>query len=153
MIIKLKSENKYFLDILYKNPNTDQGLYLKELKDGIVVGNAISANEYDCVFLDSKHSYMPEDGSQIDFQSYCSPLLALNMGSEFFNHLYKEKASLEETVISWLDKPTKKSILKKRLSKSRLSLSIRDGTKTALIFCRNILTESRRRQEWEITMN
>lgn len=113
MIIKLKSENKYFLDILYKNPNTDQGLYLKELKDGIVVGNAISANEYDCVFLDSKHSYMPEDGSQIDFQSYCSPLLALNMGSEFFNHLYKEKSSLAETVISWLDKTYKEIDIEK----------------------------------------
>jgi len=104
MIIQLKSANPYFLDILYKNPNTDKGLYLKELKDGILVGNAVSANEYHCVFLDSKHSYMPEEGSQIDFQSHCSPLLALNMGTEFFNHLYKEKKSLEESVISWLDK-------------------------------------------------
>ena len=104
MIIKLTSENKYFLDILYKNPNTDEGLYLKELKNGIVVGNAVSKNEYHCVFLDTKHSYLPEEGNQIDFQSYCSPLLALNMGTEFFNHLYKEKNSLNETVISWLEK-------------------------------------------------
>ncbi|MFB9080964.1 hypothetical protein ACFFWB_26730 [Flavobacterium procerum] len=35
---KLKSDNKNFLDILHKNPNTDQGLYLKELKNGIVIG-------------------------------------------------------------------------------------------------------------------
>jgi hypothetical protein len=70
MIIKLTSENKYFLDILYKNPNTDEGLYLKELKNGIVVGNAVSKNEYHCVFLDTKHSYLPEEGNQIDFQSY-----------------------------------------------------------------------------------
>lgn len=104
MIIQLKSDNKYFLDILYKNPNTDQGLYLKELKNGIIIGNVIDANEYHCVFLDGKHSYLPEEGNQIDFQSYCSPLLALNMATEFFNHLYKENASLSETVISWLNK-------------------------------------------------
>jgi len=104
MIIQLKSDNKYFLDILYKNPNTDQGLYLKELKDGTVIGNAVSANEYHCVFLDGKHSYLPEEGNQIDFQSYCSPLLALNIATEFFNHLYKENSILDETVISWLDK-------------------------------------------------
>lgn len=104
MIIKLTSENKYFLDILYKNPNTDQGLYLKELKNGIVIGNAVTASEYHCVFLDGKHSYLPEEGNQIDFQSYCSPLLALNISTEFFNHLYKENASLSETVISWLEK-------------------------------------------------
>lgn len=104
MIIKLKSENKHFLDVLYKNPNTDQGLYLKELKNGIVVGNVISDNEYHCVFLDGKNSYLPEEGNQIDFQSYCSPLLALNIATEFFNHLYKENKSLNETVISWLEK-------------------------------------------------
>ena len=104
MVIKLKSANKYFLDILYKNPNTDQGLYLKELKDGIVIGNVISDNEYHCVFLDGKKSYMPEEGNQIDFQSYCSPLLALNISTDLFNHLYKENKVLNEMVISWLEK-------------------------------------------------
>ncbi|MEO8240110.1 MAG: hypothetical protein ABI576_18540 [Flavobacterium sp.] len=104
MIIKLKSENKYLLDILYKNPNTDEGLYLKELKNGTVVGNAVSENEYHCVFLDGKNSYLPEEGNQIDFQSYCSPLLALNIATEFFNHLYKENKVLDETMISWLEK-------------------------------------------------
>lgn len=104
MIIKIKSDNKYFLDILYKNPNTDEGLYLKELKNGILIGNAVTENEYHCVFLDGKNSYLPEDGNQIDFQSYCSPLLALNIATEFFNHLYKENKTLNETVISWLEK-------------------------------------------------
>ncbi|MEP7093487.1 MAG: hypothetical protein ABI793_05450 [Flavobacterium sp.] len=104
MIIKLKSENKYLLDILYKNPNTDEGLYLKELQSGTVVGNAVSENEYHCVFLDGKNSYLPEEGNQIDFQSYCSPLLALNIATEFFNHLYKENKVLDETMISWLEK-------------------------------------------------
>lgn len=104
MIIKIKSENKYLLDILYKNPLTDEGLYLKELKNGILIGNVISENEYHCLFQDSKYSYMPEEANQIDFQSFCSPLLALNMGTEFFNHLYKEESVLEQSVISWLDK-------------------------------------------------
>lgn len=104
MILILKSENQYFLDVLYKNPNTDNGLYLKELKDGVVIGNAVSSNEYHCIFFDKKHSFMPEEGSQIDFQSHCSPLLALNIGTEFFNHLYKEKEILAATEISWLGK-------------------------------------------------
>ncbi|HEU4495499.1 MAG TPA: hypothetical protein VFR70_00450 [Flavobacterium sp.] len=104
MIIKLKSENEYFLDILYKNPDTDQGLYLKELKNGIIIGNVVSKNEYHCVFLDGKKSYLPEEGNQIDFQSYCSPLLALNMATEFFNHLYKENKVVGQTLISWLEK-------------------------------------------------
>jgi hypothetical protein len=104
MILILKSHNPYFLDILHKNPNTDEGLYCKTLKDGILIGNCVNENEYHCVFQDTKHSYMPEEGNPIDYQSYCSPLLALNMGTEFFNHLYKENAQLDATVISWLDK-------------------------------------------------
>lgn len=104
MILILKSENDYFLDILHKNPNTDEGLYLKELKNGILVGIAISKNEYHCVFQDTKHSYLPDESNQIDFQSFCSPFLALNIGTEFFSHLYKEKNLLSESVISWLDK-------------------------------------------------
>jgi hypothetical protein len=104
MILILKSENEKFLDILHKNPSTDEGLYLKELKNGILVGNAVSANEYHCIFQDTKYSYLPDESNQIDFQSFCSPFLALNIGTEFFGHLYKEKEILNETVISWLDK-------------------------------------------------
>jgi hypothetical protein len=104
MILILKSENEKFLDILHKNPSTDEGLYLKELKNGILIGNAISKNEYHCVFQDTKYSYLPEESNQIDFQSFCSPFLALNIGTEFFAHLYKEKEILNETVISWLEK-------------------------------------------------
>jgi hypothetical protein len=104
MILILKSENEKFLDILHKNPSTDEGLYLKELKNGILIGNAISKNEYHCVFQDTKYSYLPDESNQIDFQSFCSPFLALNIGTEFFAHLYKEKEILNETVISWLEK-------------------------------------------------
>ena len=104
MIVVLKSDNNYFLDLLHKNPTTDEGLYFKNLRNGILVGNAVTANEYHCFFQDQKHSYMPDEGSQIDFQSLCSPLLALNIGTEFFNHLYKEKTVLSQTTISWLNK-------------------------------------------------
>jgi hypothetical protein len=104
MIIKIKSNNKYLLDILHKNPNTDEGLYFKELKNGIIVGNAVSEHQYDCVFQDTKYSYLPEDSNQIDFQSYCSPLIVLNLLTEFFSHLLKETKELEQSTISWLDK-------------------------------------------------
>jgi hypothetical protein len=104
MVIKIKSENSNLLDILHKNPNTDFGLYLKSLKNGVLVGNAVSNNEYHCVFQDTKYSYLPEAGNQIDFQSYCNPLLILNILTEFFNHLYKENDVLSETIISWLGK-------------------------------------------------
>ena len=104
MILIIKSENEKFLDILHKNPSTDEGLYLKELKNGILIGNAVSKNEYHCLFQDTKNSFLPEEGNQIDFQSFCSPFLALNIGTEFFAHLYKENTVLNETVISWLGK-------------------------------------------------
>lgn len=104
MIIKIKSTNPHLLDILHKNPNTDEGLYLKKWKNGVLVGQVISQNEYHCVFQDTKYSYLPEDSNQIDFQSYCSPLLVLHILSEYFNHLYKDSAELLHSEISWLGK-------------------------------------------------
>ena len=100
MIIKLRSQNRYFLDILHKNPNTDLGLYFKELKNGVIVGNAISDSEYDCIFQDTKYSYLPEDSNQIDFQSYCAPLVAIHMITEFFNHLVKDSEELKNSKIT-----------------------------------------------------
>ena len=104
MIIQIQSKNSFLLDILYKNPNTDMGLYLKKLKNGVIVGNAVSAHEYHCIFQDTKYSYLPEESNQIDFQSYCSPLLVLNMMSELFSHLYKNREDLANTELSWLGK-------------------------------------------------
>lgn len=104
MIIKISSQNPLFLDILHKNPDTDEGLYLKSYKNGVLLGNVIDAHEYHCLFQDTKYSYLPEEANQIDFQSHCSPLAALNIASEFFNHLYKENEVLKESVMSWLNK-------------------------------------------------
>lgn len=103
MTIKLYSNNKYFLDVLHKNPDTDFGLYAKPLKNGIVMGNAIDAHHYEIVFQDTKYSYLPEDNNSIDFQSYCNPLVALNIVSDFFANQLKSRADYLTTKITWLD--------------------------------------------------
>ncbi len=104
MIIKIKSQNQHLLDLLFKNPNTDNGLYFKSLKNGNVVGHVISPNQYEVVFQDTKYSYLPEESNQIDFQSYCSPLVVLHISSELFSHLLKKKEVFESTELSWLQK-------------------------------------------------
>ncbi len=103
MILKIHSINKYLLDLLFKNPNTDNGLYFKPLKNGVIVGNAIDANNYEVVFQDTKYSYLPEDSNQIDFQSYCNPLVVLQICNELFSHILKEKNDFENQQISWLN--------------------------------------------------
>ncbi|TWP22848.1 hypothetical protein ETU10_09635 [Apibacter muscae] len=103
MFIKFKSENEYLLDILYKNPQTDLGLYFKPLKKGIIVGNVVSSKEYEIIFQDSKYSYLPESSNQIDFQSYCSPLVILDISKELFSHLLKEKNEYKNKSIHWLN--------------------------------------------------
>lgn len=104
MIIKIRSNNDYLLDILYKNPNTDLGLYAKSLKNGVVIGNAISRNEYHVLFQDMRHSYLPEDSNQIDFQSFCNPMVAIDMCNDFFTHLLKLREEVNAKEISWLGK-------------------------------------------------
>lgn len=103
MIIQIKSNNKLLADILYKNPNTDNGLYFAELKNGVVVGNIISENEYHILFQDKKYSYLPEESNAIDFQSYCSPAVILDIVSLLFGHILKEKQVFDAKEISWLN--------------------------------------------------
>jgi hypothetical protein len=102
MILKIKSSNDRLLDILYKNPDTDNGLYCKPLKNGQVIGNAVSKNEYEAVFQDKKHSYCPEDSNTVDYQSYCSPLAALHVCCDLFGHLLKSRAEFAGTPIKGL---------------------------------------------------
>lgn len=104
MILKIKSENPYLLDILHKNPNTDFGLYAKNLKNGVVIGNCVSENEYEITFQDSKYSYLPEDSNAIDFQSYVSPLVVLHISNDFLGTLLKPREEYLTTKIKWLDK-------------------------------------------------
>lgn len=102
MIIKITSNNDYFLDLLFKNPDTDLGLYCKPLKNGQIVGNAIDKHHYDIVFQDTKYSYLPEDSNQIDYQSYCSPLVILHICNELFAHILKSKEEFMAKAINWL---------------------------------------------------
>lgn len=103
MILKIKSNNKHLLDILYKNPDTDNGLYFKSLKNGQVVGNAVNENYYEVIFQDTKYSYLPEESNQIDYQSYCSPLVILHICKELFGHILKSKEEFSEKPIEWLE--------------------------------------------------
>lgn len=103
MILTIKSSNDYLLDILYKNPNTDSGLYFKSLKNGQLVGNAVSKHHYEVVFQDTKYSYMPEEANQIDYQSYCTPLAVLHICNELFVHILKSKDEYSARAITWLN--------------------------------------------------
>lgn len=102
MIIQIKSNNPHLLDILNKNPNTDEGLYLKPCVNGILIGNCVSANQYDVIFQDSKYSFAGENNTnQLDFKSYCDPKVVLKVLGEFFNHILNYPQSEK---IKWLDK-------------------------------------------------
>ncbi len=104
MIIKIQSGNDLLLDILHKNPTTDFGLYAKPLKNGIILGNAIDKNNYEIVFQDTKYSYLPEDSNSIDFQSYCNPLVVLNIIADFFTQQLKNRQDYMGKSITWLNK-------------------------------------------------
>lgn len=103
MIIQILSENDYLLDILHKNPNTDFGLYCKKLRNGQVIGNAVSKHQYDVVFQDTRYSYLPEESNQIDFQSYCSPLVILHICNAFFKDQLKQRQTYFAEKIKWLN--------------------------------------------------
>lgn len=100
MILRIKSKNKDLLSLLNKNPNTDSGLYMKPHKNGHIVGNVISEHEYHCFFQDTKGSFAHKDASSIDKGSLCSPVVCLDIVSQFFGHLLKTDAQQKE--ISWL---------------------------------------------------
>lgn len=104
MIIKISSKNNYLLDILYKNPNTDGGLYFKTLKRGCIVGNAIDKHNYEVVFQDTKYSYAPDGSNQIDYQSYTSPLVIMNIFNALFSHILRAKEDFKSLKIDWLNK-------------------------------------------------
>jgi hypothetical protein len=103
MIIKIHAANDYLLDILYKNPNTDLGLYLKPLRNGVIVGNCVNAHQYEVIFQDTKYSFLQEE-TQLDFQSYASPNALMLILSEMFAHLLIEREKYAEKEISWLEK-------------------------------------------------
>ena len=102
MIINIKCENDYLMDILNKNPATDLGLYFKPLKNGQIAGNIVNRHYYEIVFQDEKNSYLPEESNQIDYQSYCTPLAALHICNELFAHILKSRDEFTQKQIIWL---------------------------------------------------
>jgi len=102
MIIKISCENDYLMDILLKNPDTDFGLYFKPLKNGQIAGNIIDKHHYEAVFQDEKYSYLPEDSNQIDYQSFCSPLVVLHICNELFSHILKTRDEFAQKEVLWL---------------------------------------------------
>ena len=104
MIIKISCENDYLPDILFKNPDTDFGLYFKPLKNGQIAGNIIDKHHYEVVFQDEKNSYLPEESNQIDYQSYCSPLIVLHICNELFPHILKSRDEFAQKEIAWLNR-------------------------------------------------
>jgi len=102
MIIKISCENDNLMDILYKNPDTDFGLYFKPLKNGQIAGNIIDKHNYEVVFQDEKYSYLPEESNQIDYQSYCTPLTVLHICNELFSHILKSRDEFAQKEILWL---------------------------------------------------
>ena len=101
MIIKIKCENDYLIDILHKNSHTDMGLYLQPLKSGHVAGNVVDKHSYEILFQETKHSYIPEN-NQIDYQSYCAPLAALHICNELFAHILKSREEFSSNEIECL---------------------------------------------------
>ena len=102
MIIKITSPNDHLMDILFKNPDTDFGLYFKPLKNGQIAGNIVDKHHYEVVFQDEKYSYLPEDCNQIDYQSYCTPLAVLHICNELFAHILKSRDEFMQKEIVWL---------------------------------------------------
>ena len=104
MIIKIECVNDYLMDILYKNPDTDMGLYFKPLKKGQIVGNIVDKHHYEIVFQDKNNSYLPDESNQIDYQSYCTPLIVLHICNELFTHILKSRDEYTQKSISWLER-------------------------------------------------
>jgi len=104
MILKLQSDNPHFLDLLFKNPNTDFGLYCKPLREGQIIGNAIDANSYEVVFQDNRHSYNPDESNALDYQSFVAPIATLGVLNELFAHLLKSRDEFSSKSIVWLEK-------------------------------------------------
>jgi hypothetical protein len=90
------------MDILSKNPDTDMGLYFKSLKNGQMVGHIVDKHYYEVIFQDEKHSYLPEESNQIDYQSYCSPLVVLHICNELFAQNLKNRDEFLQKEIKWL---------------------------------------------------
>lgn len=97
MILKIKSKNNNLLNILYKSKSLYDGIYIQEMKNGHLIGNVISDNQYDIFFQDTKYSYNEDMSNMLDQQSLANPKIGLDIANNFFKHLQKPIAELLET--------------------------------------------------------
>lgn len=104
MIITIKSKNQKLLDILMKNPESDDGIYLKSLKQGVIIGTVVNDSEYTAIFTEKKRgeSFAVNSSDHIDYQNLSAPQISLGICSGLFGHLLKQDKI--DTKISWLGK-------------------------------------------------
>lgn len=105
MIIKIKSKNNNLFDILNKNPNTDNGLYGRTIRNGVAIGiceHNSYYNEYQIIYQGDRNSFSDYENSSINFKGMCSPEIWLNINRDFFDHLKKP------FFINWLNKDSSK---------------------------------------------
>lgn len=105
MLVKINSSHPDFLSILRKNPESFEGLQLRQIKNGTGIGFVSSPSEYHLIFQDTKYSFSEKDHSnQIDFMSYCHPRVFLTLASELLREPLVEKSKWFNEKIPWLNK-------------------------------------------------
>ena len=88
MILKIKTRNDNLGDIILKNPESNNGTYSLTNKNGVLFGHYVGKNEYHMIFQDHKYSYARDESNQLDYMSYCSPNVVLDMlSSSAFRHM------------------------------------------------------------------
>lgn len=107
MKYKIKSTNPNLLSILNKNPSSNFGMYLEKLGEGVLVGNCISEYEYRVGFhIGQKNSFPKNESNQLDFQDFCNPRIFLSSINSLFETLIKDKTSVLQKRLGWLDNKT-----------------------------------------------
>lgn len=105
----IKSTNPNLLSILNKNPNSFFGMFLKETRNGVMVGECISEGEYHLFFQDGndlnekEHSFSEDATNQIDFYSFCNPIGYITLINNILPDIIKEKDLVLSKKISWLE--------------------------------------------------
>lgn len=98
MILKVKCYNEYFLNILYKKADVNNGVTLLHNKNGYIIGHVISENQYDILFQDTKYSYNENMSNMLDQQSLSNSKIVLDINNGLFNNLLKPIEEVFDTV-------------------------------------------------------
>jgi SAM-dependent methyltransferase len=93
MIVELSSTNDKFTYIIYKNPNNELGGFIgRDLKKGKLLG-FFKDGKFISYFQDSpdETSYSDDKYNYLYHESHSSPRVVLDIFSEFYSHLLKDK--------------------------------------------------------------